>query len=55
MSKNENLGEDSDNADLADNHKWADRLAADRQRGLEKMGLIAVAIVIVAAIFLSLW
>ena len=39
--------------DNTDNHKWADRVASDRQQGLEKVGLVVVAFVVVVAILLS--
>ena len=45
---------DASDTDIADNHKWADRVAAHRQQGLEKIGLIVIAVVVVIAIVLSL-
>ncbi|MEM8972430.1 MAG: hypothetical protein AAGD43_10260 [Pseudomonadota bacterium] len=55
MSENENRQEDSDDADLADNHKWADRFAVERQRGLERIGLIAIVVAGILAIVFSVW
>ena len=58
MPDNDDRARDASSPDMADNHKWADRVAADRQKGLEKIGIIAIiAIAVIAglAIVISLW
>lgn len=54
MTDNDDRVGDASSPDMADNHKWADRVAADRQKGLEKIAIIAISVIAVAAILIAL-
>ena len=55
MSENDDRERTGEDADVVDNHEWADRVAAGRQNALERIGLIAVAVIAVLGIVSWLW
>ena len=58
MAENEDREENRFSSDVADNHQWADRLATDRQKHLERFALIAIAAIgaiVAAVIVVALW